>query len=450
MIEQTTPKFLDRLGHRGPVAAGLLLLAAAVLAGCGTAFEQDGITYMYEPVVVREEVARDEATNRGLWSGFGRSAQNFDYEIFQVATIDPVVVGSVTTQANNIVIDGDTAVIAYNTAGAEFAGAIQVLDISNAVQPILVAEIPFPGVDITSINLGGDTLYFGGSISPDASFTSERSFLATLDLTGLDAADLQAESIDTDGVEFSSIGVNPTYFFTTGITRAGSSVYASSGAEPGAIFKMNADLTSPSELVESGADPNLFDIRDLGQYIGGFVALAGTSSADPATPSDGRILVFRGDTIREVETIPDFGSSDAKATIEVYSFRYAFTGLSEAGFQVFYLWDRDSDILESIYTEENPEVAWSTETATNSVTYSGDLVFTANGEAGFRVFKVTEFLLGDRPGDDWLRKIGFVPFNETLQPSGDYWSANHVEYRDESLFVASGLGGVAVYRIVEQ
>lgn len=96
-------------------------------------------------------------------------------------------------------------------------------------------------------------------------------------------------------------------------------------------------------------------------------------------------------------------------------------------------------------------MGWSSRTATNSASHHKDLVFTANGEAGFRVFQTTEALKRDNPpASDWLSLIGFVPFDETLQDSGDYWSANHVEFSNDTLFVAAGLGGVVVYALVPE
>jgi len=103
--------------------------------------------------------------------------------------------------------------------------------------------------------------------------------------------------------------------------------------------------------------------------------------------------------------------------------------------------------MTQLVSFENPTVDWTTRTDTNSASYHKDLVFTANGEAGFRVFRILEELRRLVPPDNFAELVGFVPFDETLQPSGDYWSANHVEFEEDVLVVASGLGGVNFYTL---
>ena len=157
-------------------------------------------------------------------------------------------------------------------------------------------------------------------------------------------------------------------------------------------------------------------------------------------------------------TFWEFGSPEKKATIEVYGNKYAFLGLSEAGFQIVYLRDESEigDPVESVFTIGNPTgLDWTTKTDTNSASYSDDLLITANGEAGFRVFRVTESLDGAELVSNFAQKVGFVPFDETDPDSdGIFWSANHVEYRkigsssaEGFLAVASGVGGVNLYHL---
>ena len=461
--------------------AGLVLL---VLAGCGSVFQGgDGITYLYEETPIYEEEPF-LASSRGWFSGRGRQVENFDYTIVRVAQVDPVVVGASTTQANEIVISGTTAVIAYNTAGPVFNGALQILNIQNPTRPVITAEIAFPDVDIVSIELDGNTLYFAGSLNPDPlPEPFERSFVAQLDLTDLSSPSLADDAIaeaiifgapDPGITTLPGVTTDRPYFFATSLGRSGGTIYVGVGADPGGLYSVDPALSGPptavldwdSDLYDNAAfeasgtlDPTpdgtpdgfVVDIRDIDQYLGGPIVLAGTN--DPFTdtsPSNGRLLVFRNEVLSDVEVIPDFGSAESKASIEVYSFRYAFVGASQAGFKVYYLWDRGTDILESVYSIDNPLVGWTDETDTNSVTFSGDLVFTANGEAGFRVFRAERLSFFSRPEPGWMEQIGFVSFDGTQQPSGDFWSANHVEYRDETLFVASGLGGVNIYSLVRQ
>jgi len=185
------------------------------------------------------------------------------------------------------------------------------------------------------------------------------------------------------------------------------------------------------------------DLRDIEAYRGGVIALQGT---DNSGLLDGRVLTVSQDGTQKDELfIPDFTSAEKKATIEVYENQYAFLGLSEAG-----------DPVQSLFTIENPSgFDWTDKTDTNSASYNNDLIFTANGEAGFRVFNVAEPLQKDNPVPNFAQLLGFVPFDET-DPDGDgiFWSANHIEYRTVEtrrsgsggfLVVASGVGRVNFY-----
>ena len=57
------------------------------------------------------------------------------------------------------------AFVTYNLQGAEYSGALQVVDASNAVQPIIKYEMYFGGVDINTIEISesGDLIWLGGS-----------------------------------------------------------------------------------------------------------------------------------------------------------------------------------------------------------------------------------------------------------------------------------------------
>lgn len=439
----------------GAIATGtLVLIGTLILAGCGPRIEPEGLSYMFKETPIYEESTLAANLSRAAGgNGKGNRVQDFSYTLYQVAQLDPVVVDGVTVQANDIVIEGDTAAIAYNIAGAAYGGAIQVLDLSRQFRPVITAEIAFPDVEIITLELDGSTLYFGGSIHPDGPYTTERSFVAELDLSNLDSETLEADTIN-NATTFSSFSSGTDYFFTTGIAKRDGEIWASVGADPGAVFKLDETLSATPVVQSEDPEADVLDIRDMESYHGGVIAVAGGNAG--SAPNSGRVIVIKGGGVHDNSTITlaDGLDNETKATIEVYDRHYAFIGQSNAGFQVVFLkadTAGDERVTESIFSIQNPEVGWSARAATNSASYSGDLVFTANGEAGFRVFQTTAALKRDNPpGSDWLSLIGFVPFDETLQPSGDYWSANHVEFSNDTLFVAAGLGGVVVYALVPE
>jgi hypothetical protein len=419
-------------------------LVAAAVGFLFTACEPFGnagdIEYMAEEVYVyEEEIPTDITENRVAPRAKGgrNRVDDFEYRIVRVAQIPPVVVEGVTTQANDVVISGDIAVIAYNTRGDVFAGAIQVVDISNPRYPVITTEIALDGMDVNAVDVTDTYIYIAGAADPDTIVgyvPFDRAFIARIPRA--DLATITDTTIALDRVILTSFAAN-------GITLKGDTVFVTTGAVDGELEILSAALVADTGITGYN------DLRDVEEYHGGVIALQGTYNGESLPAADnGNILIFKSDgSLRTALPITDFGSVGAKSTIEVFDKHYAFVGLSEAGFEAYYLKQNvdDAEPAERIFQVANPTVEWTTETDTNSVSYSDDLVFTANGEAGFRVFRITGDLRQDVAPSELGEKVGFVPFDETLQPSGDYWSANHVEYRDQLLVVASGLGGVNFY-----
>jgi hypothetical protein len=294
-------------------------------------------------------------------------------------------------------------------------------------------------------------VYIAGAWDPDYitdydPAEPDRAFIAKIAISELKSID--AATIDQRKVILDS-------YAATGIAIKDSNVFVSTGALDGELEILTTELEASNSVAYG-------DLRDIEAYRGGVIALQGT---DNSGLTDGRVLVVGSDGAQKGELyITDFGSPEKKATIEMYENQYAFLGLSESGFQVVYLKD-DSDAgdpVQSLFTIENPTgLDWTTKTDTNSASYSGSIIVTANGEAGIRVFRVTQQLQRDQPVADFAELVGFIPFDETdPDEDGVYWSANHVEYREVQggrrssqgnfLAVASGVGGVNLYRVQSQ
>ena len=73
----------------------------------------------------------------------------------------------------------------------------------------------------------------------------------------------------------------------------------------------------------------------------------------------------------------------------------------------------------------------------NSASADGNLLFTANGNYGFRIFRITGNFSS-------VTRVGYVSFTE-LTAGDEYYSANHIIFKGNVLFVASGVRGVNIY-----
>ncbi|MBN2531450.1 MAG: hypothetical protein JXB88_01090 [Spirochaetales bacterium] len=342
---------------------------------------------------------------------------DFNYNIRQICRIHPTTVDGHTVQANDIIISGNTAYVAYNTAGEVFAGAIQIMEIWGK-KITLTKEIRFTDMDIICLSLHGNELVFGGMANPDV-FDGNRSVIGTIDLRKPKASDVRNS--------FVYLGS----YAATGIAFLDDRYYVSVGAAGGGIKILDKDMKPVEGSLETPDIP-ADDIRDIEAYGSGVIALAGTTGS-PGT--DGRILVVKGNTKDNEITIEDFNSPEAKATIEVNG-NYAYLGLSAKGFQVCNLVEENI-----LFTFNNPD--GDSLHVTNSISYDDNLIFSANGEYGFRVLNYT-------PPATEASVVGFYSFDGLTDKEGQNYSANHIAYKSRYLFVASGAGGVSIYQLTDK
>jgi len=343
---------------------------------------------------------------------FAKKVKDIGYDVVLAARIPAVVVDGNTVHANDIVISGNNAYIAYNFAGDPFRGAIQIIDISHKGEPEIVEEILLPSMDVNALYVDGSDLIFGGAADPD--IWGYKSFVGKINTNDISPTEVAA-----------SITQLPSHA-VTGIAKTGGAFKITVGAAGGKIVTLSDDFSSQSSM-------DLPDARDIEEYQNGVIVIAGTTDNGEA---DGKVVLVEGsDTTGTEITVTDFGSDYHKATVEVFEGNTALLALSEAGFKVL---DLSSETF--IYEAANPEMDGGLP-YTNSVSSDGSLIFSANGEWGFRVFSVS----GKQFNGATL--AGYYPFEGVTDSLGQNYSANHVEYKSNNLFVASGAGGVQVFTL---
>jgi hypothetical protein len=367
--------------------------------------DSDLITDMDTPVLLESETS-----TRG-------HITNFEYNITQISRIRPTTVNNHTVQANDILISGNTSYVAYNTAGEIFDGAIQVIQ-KYGKKIFLQYEIQFEDMDIICLSKHGNELVFGGMANPDV-FDGKRSFIGKIDLRKP-----KSSKIVESFVFLSS-------YAATGVTEKKNQYYVSLGALSGGI-KILDDNMEPVEGTLETPDILADDIRDIEAYDSGVIVLVGTTDSDATT---GRLLIIKEDVITKEIPITDFDSPEAKATIEVND-NYAYLGLSAKGFQVC-----DLTTEEILFTFNNPDD--SPLHVTNSISYHGNLIFSANGEYGFRVLHYT-------PSQTSANIVGYYNFSGLTDENEQNYSANHIAYKSKYLNVASGAGGVLFFELSDK
>ena len=354
----------------------------------------------------------EEADTAAKLAKSSKKVKDIGYDVILAAEIPSVNVDGDIVQANTIEIKGSTAYIAYNYAGEPFRGAIQIIDIGKKGEPEITEEIKLSSMDVNALYVDGSDLIFGGAADPD--IWGFKSFVAKIN----------THKINVDDISASVTGL--ASHAVTGIAKKDGSFYVTVGAADGELIKLSDDFEEEYSL-------DLPDGRDVEEYRNGVIVIAGTTDSEE---EHGKVvLVPDDDTTRTEMDILDFGSDYHKATIEIYDGSIGLLALSEAGMKIMDLSD-ESIVFEA----ENPDMPGGLP-YTNSVSYDGNLIFSANGEWGFRVFYVS------KNDFDQTQLAGYYPFEGLTDGLGQNYSANHVEYKSKHLFVASGSGGVQVFTL---
>lgn len=359
-------------------------------------------------------------TSSKLKTRIAEKNTNFGYNITFTAVAPPIEVDGKIVQANDIKIQGNKAYIAYNYAGDEFRGAVQIINIADKSNPVIVKEIQFKDIDINCIYVQEDTLLYGGMANPDK-YTEGRSVVGYIDLSNLD--NLTEEEL-LNGMHF----YNRSYAVTS-IARKGENYYIGVGAAEGGVIITDLLLNE----IANGGFISIEDVRDIEEYDSGVVLISGTTDVINGNAKVAKILDKK---IANEISIDSLKSQETKATIEVWKGAVALLGLSEGGMAAVNLLNN-----EIYFNLANPDS--NLKHVTNSVTGEGALIFTANGEYGFRVLDVDESKLDT----GFAAVAGYYPYEGLIDREGNNYSANHIVYKSGYLFVASGVGGVNIFNL---
>lgn len=321
-------------------------------------------------------------------------------EIRLVATLAPPIVGTSTTQATSVAIDGSRIYVGYGLAGAEHRGALDVIDISSPTVPAMMSSATFVDADVNAVAATADAVYLG---------------LATEGLgyptpAAIERLEAPTGVLDPSTSQTAHLGS----FAATAVCPTSTVVLATSG-DTGGVRAFDAEGLAPV------ASLDLADARWV--------------TANPTSA-----LVLQADPPRLVEyTLPSFShyrdialpsaaDAEAKATVV----RSGDVALVTAGRHGLHVVDLSTGVV--IQTIAPP--AADTEAHTNMVAVSGDLAFVANGYQGVTVLKAASEI-GSTTSNNDLIELGDLALD-----TGD--SPNHIVATSTHLVVASGRGGVRV------
>ena len=330
-------------------------------------------------------------------------------ELVLVSEVTPPVHEGITLQATDVQIENDFAYVSYNVAGETFLGGVDIFDVSDPSTPLLVSNALFTDTDVNGIAIDGEFLYLASS-----TLNPLYSSYAILERVPLLNGRLTAEStvIDIPSWAATDVDVNDTY------------VYVTSGADNGYVSILAKDTMAKVDSVAVDDARGVYTETTSNEVA----VVAGT----PA-----RLYMFVDTFAPTAHTLDGATIPFSKSTVEVWS-KNAIMALGDGGTQIVNT--ESGNVLHTIPQPIVDGLAPAV-TVTNAASTTNKLIFMACGQAGVYISAISKGSLSGVNNSSEFNNVGSFSF-------GNEQSANHVTYRGENLFVASGLGGIKIIHVV--
>ncbi|MDO1499002.1 hypothetical protein Q2T40_01185 [Winogradskyella maritima] len=296
------------------------------------------------------------ASEASLSGKFAKGAEEEagDYPLTLVARVDPPSYsGGENLTASHVHVDNDYAYVSYNTVEDGYAGAIDIVNVSNPNDPQVTSRLYYTNADINSIEYNDGYVYAVGGVDAEKSVrATSNSFVVKIPVSG--------GKMDT--------GAGLTYGFQEGFNAtdvevSGNKVFVTSGKD-GLITAYNkSDLSVVT-------DASFADLRSVALHNETIAVLDG---------STGIVLLDQGLNVsKEIAIDSDFGNF-SKRTLDIDDNRIVVSeGAKGAG-----IYDRSSGTLkEYVPIMLNPEGTEQVNIVTNAVATNEEVLLMANGGAG--------------------------------------------------------------------
>jgi hypothetical protein len=353
----------------------------------------------YENAGVLDILEQDQIT--GKFSKNALDGEAGDYPLTVVAQVaPPSFSGGTNLTAAHVDVVGDFAYVAYNTAGADYVGAIDIVNVTDPNNPRVTSRLYFVNADVNSIKYDNGYVYAVGGVDAEKSITAtSNSFIAKI--------------VAVSGVF--NLGAGVEYAFQQGFNAndvkiASNKLMVTSGRD-GSITVY--DKNSLAILQEAP----FTDLRALAQLGTIFAVLDASKGVS--------ILDQNLQVIKEISINSDFGVS-SKRTLDFYKDNIVVSeGSKGAGVYNY----STGNLVEYIPIMVNPEGVDSSNIVTNAVATNEGILLMANGGAG---------LCLSEDGGNNTNLVGIMALEGSI---------NYVATKGDYVFAASGKKGLQIVKL---
>lgn len=358
---------------------------------------QSGLSYDQAGVL---DIFEEESNN--LKYGKARAPDEAgDYPLTLIAQVKPPTYpGANLLTATHVDVEGDYAYVSYNTPGAEYFGAIQVINVANPHAPIVSSQLILLNTDINAIEYADGYVFAVGGVDAEASaVATANSFVAKILVVG--------GRLDTSaGITYGfQQGFNANHVFVDN-----NAVLVTSGRDGYLTRYRKSDLSIEIEapfadLRSVSADNGLIAVLDAGLGV--------------------RILDATMQQIKEIPIATDFGPASKK----MIDFAGDEILVSEAGKGAGRYSLATGALVEYVPILVNPKGVDPSNISTNAVAINEDIMLMANGGAGLCLVE---------------ESVGSSDVFGVIDLQG---STNFVASKGDYIFAASGTQGFQIIKL---
>ena len=388
----------------------LFAVTAILIASCSdetTVYNDatENISTEGSQVVLAKSILYDDAgvlkiSNEDQLSGKAAKIeeQAGDYPMTLIARVDaPSFTGGENLGASHVDVDGDYAYVSYNTVGLDYAGAIDIVNVSDPANPLLTSRMYYRNADVNAIAYSDGYVYAVGGVDAETSTrATANSFLIKIPVA---AGQLNVSAGllfgFQEGFNATDVKVNDTY------------VFVGSGNDGYLTSYKKSDLSVQTEATYG-------DLRSIAFDNGNLTILDGSS---------GVIFLDANFNVTQNFSINSDLDAFSKRTLAV-SDSEVFVSEGSKGAGVY---EKSTGTLKKyLPILINPDGVQEGDIVTNAVAVNEDIVLMANGGAGLSLSE-TE--------DDGTELVGVINLNG---------SVNYVASKGDYIFAASGTSGLQI------
>jgi hypothetical protein len=357
---------------------------------------KNSVVYDYAGVL---DIAEEDIIS-GKSASSGKINEAGDYPLTLVAQINPPSFsGGENLTATHVHVDGDYAYVSYNTAQDGYVGAIDIINISNPLEPTVTSRLYYSNADINSVEYNDGYVYAVGGLDSEKSIlATSNSFVAKIPVSG--------GTMNTSAIIYGfQEGFNSTDIEVTPIH-----VVVSSGGDGSITVYDKRDLS----VVREAPFP---DLRSVANNNGQFAVLDAGKGVS--------ILDSELNITKEIAINTDFGAG-TKRTLAFNDDKIIVSeGTKGAG-----IYNTNTGaLLEYLPILLDPNGIGTQDIETNAVAVNENVLLMANGGAGL--------CLSEDNGNN-------ANLYGVIQLEG---SINFVESKGDYIFAASGKNGLQIIKL---